>query len=618
MLKKISKILLWSLFFSLIAWVIFSSKTYALDYKYNNLKVTATISEDSSMHIDEDYEAFFYVPKHWIIRKIYRNFTSWWKRFHTDISNIDVEWRNFETDEYDGEITVKIWDYYIELTWKQDYHISFDVYWLIRNFSWSWFAELYWNLVWSQYDTEFDKVSAEIILPKAYTWFKNWDILIATKNEKYTAEDFPWVIDWSQWDRIIIEYDKWLTVKQWIKLWMRFPKDYFTFDHEKQASLIWSIGQEYQSKSSSSSSAGSVVKLLLIIIIGVVIYFVRKNEDWINLKEWKLTWKYAKQFPVIVQYAPPKWINSAEAWVLIHRWITHKDMLSLIYKWAAEGLIKLATKTWEEENEGIQITKLKDIPWDAPEYEREFFNEITPARINDSIWYENFQWKLKDISKIEEYWVEKWWFYPRKEYHIQDTLRVVIWICFITVFASFVLAIVYKIDFFGWMIWISFFVTWALIFFWSIIAVLLEKYLNRLRLTESWAALVSHLVWYRQFLATCDEGPLRTCLAQDPLFFNKVLPYAVAFWLDTEFIKKMTPILNESNINTKWCDWTMDDILLISSVFESSEPYVSSSYRSSFSDSSYDSDSWFDSWSSFDHDFDSDSWGWCDWWWSSW
>jgi hypothetical protein len=36
-------------------------------------------------------------------------------------------------------------------------------------------------------------------------------------------------------------------------------------------------------------------------------------------------------------------------------------MLSLIYKWAAEGLIKLATKTWEEENEGIQITKLKDI-----------------------------------------------------------------------------------------------------------------------------------------------------------------------------------------------------------------------------------------------------------------
>jgi hypothetical protein len=168
------------------------------------------------------------------------------------------------------------------------------------------------------------------------------------------------------------------------------------------------------------------------------------------------------------------------------------------------------------------------------------------------------------------------------------------------------------------MIWISFFVTWALIFFWSIIAVLLEKYLNRLRLTESWAALVSHLVWYRQFLATCDEGPLRTCLAQDPLFFNKVLPYAVAFGLDTEFIKKMTPILNESNINTKWCDWTMDDILLISSVFESSEPYVSSSYRSSFLDSSYDSDSWFDSWSSFDHDFGSDSWGWCDWWWSSW
>jgi hypothetical protein len=55
-------------------------------------------------------------------------------------------------------------------------------------------------------------------------------------------------------------------------------------------------------------------------------------------------------------------------------------------------------------------------------------------------------------------------------------------------------------------------------------------------------------------LAACDENKLKEFLKQDPLYFDKILPYAVAFGLDTELIKKIEPIMKEMNIRSSWYD----------------------------------------------------------------
>ena len=52
----------------------------------------------------------------------------------------------------------------------------------------------------------------------------------------------------------------------------------------------------------------------------------------------------------------------------------------------------------------------------------------------------------------------------------------------------------------------------------------------------------------------CDENKLKLFLQQDPLYFDKILPYAVAFGLETEFIKKIEPIMQEMNIKSSWYD----------------------------------------------------------------
>jgi hypothetical protein len=53
-------------------------------------------------------------------------------------------------------------------------------------------------------------------------------------------------------------------------------------------------------------------------------------------------------------------------------------------------------------------------------------------------------------------------------------------------------------------------------------------------------------------LAACDENKLRLFLMQDPLYFDKILPYAVAFGLETELIKKIAPIMQELGVKSSW------------------------------------------------------------------
>jgi hypothetical protein len=81
-------------------------------------------------------------------------------------------------------------------------------------------------------------------------------------------------------------------------------------------------------------------------------------------------------------------------------------------------------------------------------------------------------------------------------------------------------------------------------------------------------------------------------LQQDPLYFDKILPYAVAFWLDTELIKKIEPIMQEMNIHSTWYDWDLHSMTTINNIISSSATHYSAPQSPSYS-----SGGWF-SWGS--------------------
>ncbi len=599
-MKKIWLLILWlcSLFF---LW----NFTQAKDYEYTNLDITADVLIDWTINVKEDFTANFFVDKHWIIRDIPLNYSVGWYKFHIDVSNFNVEWKNFTTSNNNWNIEIKIWDANRTVIWEQNYPISYTTYWLIRNFSWLWYAELYWNIVWYDFDTNINKVRAVIKLPKPYTWFTSDNFLITTDGTSKTVEEFEWRVDWSNWDKIIITYDKWLSAYHGITLSMNLPKDYFTFDHDKQAKLIWYSGK--------TSWDFSLLKWLLVLwLVGLSTFLItRKMNPNIIKKTWALKWKFAKKFPTIIQYEPPKWLNSAEVWLLFHRKAKPKDMLSLIYKRATDWLITIST--WNKEkkkymqDDDVIIIKNKDIPSEYPDYEKDFFDDLVANKENIIKKSRNIYNKLK-LSSLEIYGEDKWWLINAKNSIGTIFLRMSgsVFLCIFLMTLFIILITTCDNIIITLPAWILIVFT-PLIFIYPILYSLSDKKEE----TEEWARLISHILWYRDFLATCDENKLRLFLQQDPLYFDKILPYAVVFGLDTELIKKIEPIMQEMGIKSSWYDWDIHSIHTINYTISSSATHsIPPHYDSNSWFSSYDSDSWFSGWSSF-------SW-WSSSWFSSW
>ena len=589
-MKKFRVFIVW-----LCSLLIVGNISQAKDYEYTNLDINANILEDGTIDVTETYTANFLVNKHGIIRTIPLSYPVEWSDFLIEISNINVKWKNFKKSTNNWEIEIKIWDANHTVIWNQNYPISYSTYWLIRNFSWMGYAELYWNLVGYDFDTNINKVHAEIILPKIYTWFKADDFLITTDWSTTGVDEFWWTIDWSSWNKIIITYNKWLPAYQWITLSIKFPNNYFKFDHKRQEKLINKNRNKIFWNTNFFENISSKYNLTLISFIVIFVWviflsikskkFSLKNDKQKSVKELK------KEYPVIVQYEPPNWLHSVEAWLLLTLKSTAKNMLSIIYNWAAEWLISISTETEKLlfiKNEIVILTKIKEIPSDAPDYEKRFFNSLISWETNKLEPATNLYSKLP-LSELMKHVKKMWRLYDKK---VPNG-----WWCIIliSVILSFILMSMSETTLISWMI--LFFVSiiiWA--FIWS----------NRLRESEEWFKLKSHILWYKEFLHTCDENKLWLFLQQDPLYFDKILPYAIVFWLETELLKKIGPIFEEMNMESS-VYWNMNSIRTINHIISSSAKHSVPPQSST----SYSSSSWFSRGSSFWWWF---SHGWGGWW----
>ncbi len=622
-MKKIWLFILW-LFVLIFVW----NFTQANDYEYSNLYVSANILNDWTIDVKEDFTVNFFVNKHWIIRDIPLNYSVWWKEFHIDVSNIKVAWKTFTKGQNNWNIEIKIWDADRTVIWEQIYPISYSTYWLIRNFSWMWYAELYWNLVWYGFDTNINKVRVEIRLPKKYNWFTESDFLITTDWKTKTVKEFEWTVDWSFGDEIVITYNKKLDAWEGITLSMKFPNDYFEFNHDRQASLIWYVWDNNFALSNLSGLNSLPWKYVLLIwaILWTFLLsaFTIKWKINSGIKKSELEDKIQKERPIVIKYSPPEWVNCAEAGMLYNWCLEPTDLTSLIYKWAVEWLISIYVYGYDSPSIDIEgwtlvpltnrdtwflITKLKNIDANCPWYEVEFFRSMFPWAINSKTLVSkaseiDVATSLEDLRNYgkSRWWLTVWWFSPK----ISCVLVVGILL----------------------FVMLRFWVKSEIMAFILIFVCMIFGSLNsgsptqkEILLTEKWLSLSSEIIWYAKFIQACDEDKLRLFLEQDPAFFDKTLPYAVAFWFESSFIKLVTPILEELDMRPIWLDWEIGEMNSISDTIDDivrqKEIRVA---RESEYHSSYDSDSWFDSWSSFFWWWSSfSSWWWGGgWWWRSW
>lgn len=285
-------------------------------------------------------------------------------------------------------------------------------------------------------------------------------------------------------------------------------------------------------------------------------------------KWWVLRWKQKKKYPIIIQYNPPKWINSAEAWLLLHRYASSTDIFSLLYKWQAEWLIKISIdkiKNWES----IKIKKIKDI-WHAnPSYENLFFGKLFfESNVRELTRFSDIS-SLCDTKMLESYWLDNWWFHPRKKWNtFKDELihnkKFVTVASFILI--MFIILVLYNVLSFSY--WFFFLRHWWIedvfpIFWFAIFVIclwILIKNPTKLTRTDDGDKIASHILWFRMFIKKCDENKLKELMKSDPMYFSEIVSYAVVFWLETSLLKNVIPMLDKSIDPFDWYYWKWEDL----------------------------------------------------------
>jgi len=318
---------------------------------------------------------------------------------------------------------------------------------------------------------------------------------------------------------------------------------------------------------------------IVCLVIWVALYYFLEKLQAKKVSKPASLWKvYSKKYPIIIQYTPPKWINPAEAWLLYNCSVEPTDLTSLVYQWKFEKLIDIKTFKWENsKREYIKLIKKNDMPLTRPLFESEIFDSIFrmgDVKIIEWAFQLRYALMLEDLEYhwIQKWWVKMWWNIDKNskdialnlgrhqfwidEFWNQIWLEVLFfWMFFFLMIFSIIMESFWVSDNisltfseFMWSLWLLFLVClWGVLYYWT------KDWWWKLKFTDKWAELASQVIGYSEFIKSCDENKIKLLLKEDPFFIDRTLPYATAFWMETEFLKKISPLKKDWNaMYYKW------------------------------------------------------------------
>ncbi len=281
---------------------------------------------------------------------------------------------------------------------------------------------------------------------------------------------------------------------------------------------------------------------ILCLLWWLFVYFILNWREKKNKSRPASLWKiFEKKYPIIIQYAPPKWINPAEAGLLYNCNVEPTDLTSLIYQWKFEKLIDIKTFVWEHsEKDYIKLIKKEDMPLTRPLFETEIFDSIfAMSDVKIIEWAFQLRYALM-LEDLEYHWIRKWWIYRFSLWKVRKYIySFLVILLFLWLYSLFFVGIRFYFPLFLALL-VSLFL--LCVFLWWLV-----NWWWRLKYTEKWAELASKLIGYRNFIKSCDENKIKLLLKEDPLFVDRTLPYATAFGLETEFLNKISPLRKDWN-----------------------------------------------------------------------
>lgn len=549
-------------------------------FDIDNYEVTIDLQENGIVKVEEDIQVNFNEERHGIYRKIpFRYWSSdtenGKKNKHTKIQlyDIQVPWYNFSTyTDWDYK-NIKIWSADFTLTWLQDYTIKYNAYKVIR--AYSGYQEFYRNIIWTERDFEVKKIDFKITLPKAYIfkegeYFLYYGKLGEKKEAKLEIKD----------NTVFLDQDLSLDSNEWLTIGLKFPEEYFVLSLKDDVFFLLSRTPWYFSI------------FLLPVLLSFVLSFLFKK-------------KFGEKTKIrdIIYYTPPKWYSPWKVAAIYQKEATNKIVFSMIYEWAVKWYVKIINN----KGENIVLEKTKELasPFEAEQkFWKILWKKWTKKTLSKSLYSTTRMVNDETFESVSSLFAPNGLKFGKE----LDTIwaNIGVW-----VFLVFFLCIFDM--YYNWLFWV-------LLVNFLIIAIIFSYYgvISKNTFTDEWRVIYEQIVWFRKYIKAVEEKKLKYLLKEDPQYFEKILPFAVAFGLESMWIKKADKILRERNYQANWVEWTAInkdnsalELLNLGSAFSSSA-WFSGSIRTSSSGWSFSS-GW-----GFSSSGGSSGWGAGGWWWWSW
>lgn len=240
---------------------------------------------------------------------------------------------------------------------------------------------------------------------------------------------------------------------------------------------------------------------------------------------------------IVVRYYPPEGLTPAEIGWLYDDKIHNRDLISLIYYWAAGGHLEieeLPAKSKNSKKTDYKLRKLKGLSSQAQDFERTLFNGLFKGREEVTVSkLENKFYTYIDKSKKQ---LEKHG--RQNEFYIPGTRgfgSCLIVLGFILSVGTVILGVA------GYLFEDQSIAVAALILaigFFVIGRLMPKKGQFGFKKYEK-------ILGFKEFIEKAEMDRLRLLIDEDPKYFEKTIPYAVAFGLADEWSEKFEGLLGE-------------------------------------------------------------------------
>ncbi|MCR4734429.1 MAG: DUF2207 domain-containing protein [Treponema sp.] len=306
-----------------------------LDYKVHgtlNINNTIDVVEEISVNfLEERHGIYRYIPCSIYIEREGTNQT--YKSF---VRNIDVEGFKHQEKTEGDNVIIQIGDENKLVEGGQLYVISYTI--IIPDDRVSSSDFLFHSVLGDDWDVNIHHFEFQIDFEKALPS----DTYIQTISGKFGGtENALNVISQQSPNYIRGETDN-IPPKNAITLFAELPEDYFENPYKPSGIFSW------------------ICSVLTIITCAFILF--------------KALFIKHKTVVSTVEFYPPDGISSAEVGYIIDSSADLSDLLSLIPEWGNKGYVKLEETETKGKKVKLSLTKLKDLPENAPSYQKETFN----------------------------------------------------------------------------------------------------------------------------------------------------------------------------------------------------------------------------------------------------